>query len=122
MQLKTVFNTLKKQKKNYIIYQINIGNTVYIGSTNNYSRRMNEHLDQLKLNQHHNRKLQDSYLTHKQFDSKILLELESYSRYRVLKWEQRLIALLSNSNEAKASNSVMFDFNEFVITLIDRIL
>ena len=54
------------------IYQIVINNKGYIGSTNNFSRRKNEHISLLKRNTHTNKKLQNSYNKYKKFNFNIL--------------------------------------------------
>lgn len=120
--LKTVLNTLKKHQKDYVIYKINIGKTIYVGSTTYYPARMNQHLDLLKQKKHHNDKLQEAYLTYKQFESTILVSSFSSSKSKILKQEQRYINLFSNSNEATASKNSIYDFKEFVFDVYDLIL
>jgi len=120
--IKTVLNTLKEQQKNYVIYQINIKGTVYIGSTNNYSRRMNEHLNDLKNKTHVNTKLQSSYTKHKQFESKIEKEGKTLFSEKTLREEQRYINRLSNSNISVASNNTMYDFKELLMDILDLLM
>lgn len=56
------------------IYQILIGEKGYIGSTNNLTRRKQEHKTLLKTNKHCNQKLQNRYNKYKLFEFKILCE------------------------------------------------
>lgn len=119
--LKTILNTLRKHKKDYVVYQITIGEILYVGSTSNYSLRMNQHLQSLKIGQHHNSKLQHAYLTHRLFDSKILFQSSTFFLKKRFRMEQRFINLISNSNEALAAKTVSYTFRELVMDCIDLV-
>lgn len=116
-----LLKTLNIQKENYYIYKLNIGkNKVYIGSTNNYERRIKQHLKELQENNHHNSILQQAYLQDSFFNDNMCMSGSTYFHAKVLLIEQRLIDRYSNSNLAVASNKTELD--KLVWDLLDYIL
>ena len=65
------------------IYQINIGNYVYFGSSKNVENRLKDHEKHLKLGKHGNKKMQDVYNKHQSFDAYCVCETELNNRFIV---------------------------------------
>lgn len=59
----------------YSIYRIKIGKAKYIGSTNNYQRRMAKHRKDLSENKHVNDLLQSEFNKGNKFNSEILTKV-----------------------------------------------
>lgn len=106
----------------YTIYQISIGTAKYIGSTNNYQKRMAKHRKDLASKTHVNDRLQHQYNIGHGFKSKILTEFDTLFRYQVLIKEQRYINRYSNCNEAIASKVTQYSKKEFIMDLTDWIV
>ena len=58
------------------IYLITINNKPYIGFTDNFTERWDNHRSQLQRGKHHSKKLQEAYDTHGDFKVEILLETD----------------------------------------------
>ena len=107
----------------YYIYKIQIEETVYIGSTNNFDRRIREHKKDLKEERHINTSLQQAFnLTPNKFSVTICLSLFTHSKSKVYDVEQRYINKYSNSNEATASKDYTYNLEELETDLIDMFL
>jgi hypothetical protein len=59
----------------FYIYEINIGDYKYIGSTNYKRKRKSAHLRHLRNNNHANKKMQNVYNKHNEYDFRIIKEL-----------------------------------------------
>ena len=88
------------------IYQIKIGNNYYIGSTNDYNKRKQDHIYYLKNKKHVNRYVQNAYNKHKKADFSIRHKLKNIRLEELLDLEQRYINLSKyNLNIAKTASS-----------------
>jgi len=104
----------------YYIYGINIGTAIYIGSTNNYKRRMSQHLKELEENTHNNNDLQHQFNLHNgEFSSIILKQFETCAKSKVFRLEQLYINKHSNANEAVASKNISYSWKWFFIDVFD---
>ena len=106
----------------YYIYLLEVGKAKYVGSTNNYKRRVNEHLKQLKQNSHVNDYLQSEYTRTKKFKASILLKASTLFKAEVLRDEQRYINTHSKCNEGVAAKITKYTRKEFMQDLIDFIV
>lgn len=61
----------------FYIYEINIGDYKYIGSTNYKRKRKTEHLRHLRNNNHANKKMQNVYNKHKEYNFSVLEEISN---------------------------------------------
>lgn len=105
----------------YVIYNLKCGRASYIGSSNNFKRRLSQHLKALNSNSHSNDLLQTEYNRRKELRSKVLTKFNTMFRSQVLLKEQRYINRYSNCNEAKASKIVSYSKKEFLMDLADFI-
>lgn len=108
---------------NYVIYQLNCGRAIYVGSSRRFlKQRLPKHLKDLKLNQHVNDALQREYNKGHKVTYKILYSGKTLFPSEILRTEQRYINRYSNCNEATASTQVkyskkeaMMDFTDFIV-------
>lgn len=103
----------------YFIYCIQSGSAKYIGSTNNYTRRMQQHRKELEENTHVNNILQAEYNKTGEFSTLILVQSETVFRKKVLKVEQRHIRKHSNCNEGTAAKEFYYDLSELGMDIVD---
>lgn len=72
-----------------IVYSIQIGPYIQIGSTNNLERRMAEHLNALKKEKHKNKFMQNVYNKYKVFSYNVIKSFET--REQAYSYEQQLL-------------------------------
>lgn len=104
------------------IYKIQCGTAIYIGSTNNPTRREYQHTKDLQENKHVNDRLQEEYNRGHGVYFEIIKKLRTRSTKKLLKTEQRLIEKYSNSNEATAAANTDYDLEELGIDILDLFL
>lgn len=83
---------------------------------------MEQHLKDLRSNQHCNDRMQIQFNTTGNFHSTIIKQLDTVFRAKVLKVEQRYINKLSNSNEATASKNSSYNWQELLMDIVDSML
>lgn len=76
----------------YIYFIINkVNNNIYIGSTNNFKKRIKEHFRSLQNNKHHSNKLQNAY--NKYGKDSFYYKVHNVDHYKKLQIETILISL-----------------------------
>jgi len=111
----------KQLLNSYCIYLIRLDTVVYIGSTNDFERRMSQHLKDLRTNAYCNDKMQEQWNYSKNFHATVLEEFNTLFPTKVLKKEQRYINQYSNANEATASKNSKYSWSEFLMDIIDTL-
>lgn len=106
----------------YVIYLLTCGKCKYVGSSNNFKRRLAQHKKQLESNTHANDFLQLEFNKGHKLNHKILKQSYTIFKRQILLDEQRLINRYSNSNEAVASNYTNYSRKEFFMDLTDWVV
>jgi group I intron endonuclease len=89
-------------KKLQGVYIITINNKIYVGSSSDLLSRKYNHLCALKNKSHPNKKMQQEYNGHEEYDFKILLEVCSKEDLRIK--EQQFIIELNSLNNGFNNN------------------
>lgn len=80
---------VEKEYRYNVIYQITIGNAVYIGSSRDLMKRLYQHAKSLRENKHHSNILQDEFNKYHHYDLKILEVLSKDASYNDLLERER---------------------------------
>ena len=108
---------------NYVIYQLNCGRAIYVGSSRRFlKQRLPKHLKDLKLNRHVNDALQREFNKGHKVTYKILHSGKTLFPSEVLRTEQRYINKYGTVNEAVASKQTKYSRKEFLMDLTDLIV
>lgn len=108
-----------------VIYQISIGEAVYVGSSTNLQKRICQHEKQLRDNTHSSSMLQSEFNKHHSYNLKILEILDKNANYKMLlEREQFYIDSIhpnANSNNAmrKRTKHILVNMDLDLIPFIE---